>query len=95
MNGFGNRSVVTYNQVNVGPPKPVKEDVRHAMDLAKALADLREQREHLDQAILSLERLASGRPRGRGRPPGRRTVPSKKRVPIPAVHTGEQQVKQP
>jgi hypothetical protein len=41
------------------------------MDLAKALAELREQRDAIDQAILSLERLASGRPRGRGRPPGR------------------------
>jgi hypothetical protein len=41
------------------------------MDLAKALAELREQRDDIDQAILSLERLASGRSRGPGRPPGR------------------------
>ena len=49
---------------------PVPPKGMHAMDLAKALADLRGQRDDLDQAILSLERLASGRPRGRGRPPG-------------------------
>jgi hypothetical protein len=53
------------------------------MDLAKALAELRDQRDDLDQAILSLERLASGRPRGRGRPPGRKTGGAKKRHPIP------------
>ena len=54
------------------------------MDLAKALADLRDQRDDLDQAILSLERLASGRPRGRGRPPGRTTGRAKKRPTVPA-----------
>ena len=52
-----------------------------AMNLAKALAELREQRDDLDQAILSLERLASGRPRGRGRPPGRKTGTAQKRPP--------------
>jgi hypothetical protein len=40
------------------------------MDLAKALADLREQRDDIDRAILSLERLAGGRSRVPGRPPG-------------------------
>jgi hypothetical protein len=49
------------------------------MDLAKALAELREQRDDIDQAILSLERLASGRPRRRGRPPGRTAIRPKKR----------------
>jgi len=49
------------------------------MDLAKALAELREQRDAIDQAILSLERLAKGSPRGRGRPPGRTTGHPKKR----------------
>jgi len=44
------------------------------MDLSKVLAELREQRANIDQAILSLERLASSRPRGRGRPPGRRSA---------------------
>jgi len=53
------------------------------MDLIKALAELRDQRDAIDQAILSLERLASGRPRGRGRPPGRKTGSAKK-LPIVA-----------
>jgi|HubBroStandDraft_1064217.scaffolds.fasta_scaffold01228_6 hypothetical protein len=54
------------------------------MDLAKALAELREQRDDLNQAIVSLERLASGRPRGRGRPPGRSTASTRKRAAIPS-----------
>ena len=49
------------------------------MDLAKALAELRQERDDIDQAILSLERLAKGRPRGRGRPPGRMSDPARKR----------------
>ncbi len=51
------------------------------MDLSKALAELREQRDNIDQAILSLERLASGRPRGRGRPPGRKSDIKKEIAP--------------
>jgi hypothetical protein len=58
------------------------------MDLAKALAELREQRDDLDRAILSLERLASVRPRGRGRPPGRRGDNAKKR-PSGPIHGNE------
>src|ERR1017187_469872 len=54
------------------------------MDIAKALTELRKERDDLDQAILSLERLASGRPRGRGRPPGRTTGPRKKPRAFPA-----------
>lgn len=52
------------------------------MDLAKALAELRSQRDDIDQAILSLERLASGRPRGRGRPPGRKNERAKKSASV-------------
>lgn len=44
------------------------------MDFAKALAELREQRDRIDQAIFSLERLAEDRPRGRGRPRGSKSV---------------------
>jgi hypothetical protein len=33
------------------------------------LAELREERERIEQAILVLERIAGGRSRGRGRPP--------------------------
>jgi hypothetical protein len=39
------------------------------MDVAKILVDLRQEREQLEEAILSLERLALGRGRRRGRPP--------------------------
>ena len=39
------------------------------MDVSKILAELRGEREQIEEAILSLERLARGRSRGRGRPP--------------------------
>ena len=39
------------------------------MDVAKILQDLRQEREQLEEAILSLERLARGRGKRRGRPP--------------------------
>ena len=42
------------------------------MDVAKMLADLRQEREQIEEAILSLERLARGRGKRRGRPPARR-----------------------
>jgi hypothetical protein len=40
------------------------------MDVSKILAELRAEREQIEEAILSLERLARGRGRGPGRPPG-------------------------
>jgi DNA invertase Pin-like site-specific DNA recombinase len=39
------------------------------MDVAKILVELRQEREQIEEAILSLERLARGRGRRRGRPP--------------------------
>ena len=39
------------------------------MDVTKILADLREERQQIEEAIISLERLARGRGRRRGRPP--------------------------
>ena len=39
------------------------------MDVSKILTELRAEREQLEEAILSLERLARGRGRRRGRPP--------------------------
>jgi hypothetical protein len=39
------------------------------MDVHKILEDLRREREHIEEAILTLERLATGRGRRRGRPP--------------------------
>ena len=40
-----------------------------AMDVIKMLAELRQERDQLEEAILTLERLARGRGRRRGRPP--------------------------
>ncbi len=39
------------------------------MDVTKILTELREERAQIEEAILSLERLARGRGRRRGRPP--------------------------
>jgi len=39
------------------------------MDVSKVLADLRLEREHIEEAIMTLERLARGRGKRRGRPP--------------------------
>ena len=59
------------------------------MDFAKALAELRDQRDAIDQAILSLERLAKDSPRRRGRPPGRTTGRAKKRPTTPGQASGD------
>jgi len=39
------------------------------MDIAKMLAELKAEREVIEQAIMVLERIASGRTKRRGRPP--------------------------
>jgi hypothetical protein len=39
------------------------------MDVSKILLELRQERTQIEEAILSLERLARGRGRRRGRPP--------------------------
>jgi len=39
------------------------------MDVTKMLTELRQEREHIEEAILTLERLARGRGKRRGRPP--------------------------
>lgn len=39
------------------------------MDVMKMLADLRQEREAIEEAILTLERLARGQGKRRGRPP--------------------------
>jgi len=39
------------------------------MDILKMLAELRDERDRLSEAILVIERLAAGRGRRRGRPP--------------------------
>jgi hypothetical protein len=51
------------------------------MDVSKILAELKAEREQIEEAILSLERLARGRGRGPGRPPNwmADVVPPKRR----------------
>lgn len=49
------------------------------MDVAKILTELRQEREQIEEAILSLERLAQGRGRRRGRPPAWMTEITTKR----------------
>ena len=39
------------------------------MDINKMLAELRAEREHVEEAIIVLERLARGQGKRRGRPP--------------------------
>jgi hypothetical protein len=39
------------------------------MNLSKMIAELRTERESIDQAILTLQRIAAGQGRRRGRPP--------------------------
>jgi hypothetical protein len=49
------------------------------IDVAKILAELKEEKEQLEQAILTLERLAAGRGPRRGRPPAWMSETSPKR----------------
>jgi hypothetical protein len=49
------------------------------MDVMKMLAELRQEREHIEEAILTLERLARGRGKRRGRPPAWMKTEVKKR----------------
>ncbi len=52
------------------------------MDVTKILADLRQEREQLEEAILSLERLALGRGKRRGRPPAWMNETKKRGRPV-------------
>ena len=49
------------------------------MDVAKILTDLRQERDQVQMAIVSLERLAMGRGRRRGRPPAWMNLKMKRR----------------
>ena len=51
------------------------------MDVTKIIAELRQEREQIEEAIISLERLARGRGRRRGRPPAWLTVAKKRGRP--------------
>jgi hypothetical protein len=67
------------------------------VDVTKILDELRQEREQLEEAILSLERLARGRGRRRGRPPSwmveakKRGRPPGSKNKIPAVKSAAQQ----
>ena len=51
------------------------------MDVTKILAELRQEREQIEEAILSLERLARGRGKRRGRPPAWMVIPKRRGRP--------------
>ena len=48
------------------------------MDVAKMLVELRQEREQIEEAIITLERLAQGRGKRRGRPPAWMTEAKKR-----------------
>ena len=52
------------------------------MDITKMLAELRQEREAIEEAILTLERLARGRGKRRGRPPTWLSEMRKKEKPV-------------
>jgi hypothetical protein len=49
------------------------------MDVAKMLAELRQERERIEEAILSMELLVRNRGSGRGKPPAWIGKPTRKR----------------
>ena len=51
------------------------------MDITKMLAELRQQREQVEEAILTLERVARGRGKRRGRPPAWMTATKRRGRP--------------
>jgi hypothetical protein len=57
------------------------------MDVTKIIAELRQEREQIEEAIISLERLARGRGRRRGRPPAWLAVAKKRGRPPGSKNT--------
>jgi hypothetical protein len=55
------------------------------MDITKMLAELRQEREAIEEAIITLERLARGRGKRRGRPPSWLAEMRKKERPAAAA----------
>ena len=53
----------------ISRPTWAQDSGANRMDVTKILTELREEREQLEEAIISLERLARGRGKRRGRPP--------------------------
>jgi hypothetical protein len=65
-------SVCSFFRTALGPERKsrvVKELKTITMDVLKMLAELRHEREQIEEAILTLERLSQGRTKRRGRPP--------------------------
>ena len=58
------------------------------MDVAKMLADLRQEREAIEEAIMTLERLARGRGKRRGRPPAWLAEVKKRGRPVGSKNKG-------
>jgi hypothetical protein len=62
------------------------ENINHTlevgMDVSKILGELRQEREQLEEAIMSLERLARGRGKRRGRPPSWMVEAKKRGRPV-------------
>ena len=58
------------------------------MDISKILADLRAERVQIEEAIITLERLAEGRGKRRGRPPSW-LVEARKKDPKDAAVAGK------
>jgi len=57
------------------------------MDILKVLGDLQQERDQIDETILSLERLALSNGKRRGRPPAwmaaaKKAVPKRRRRPL-------------
>jgi hypothetical protein len=63
-------------------PFPEQNHRETPMDVSKILDELRQEREQLEEAILSLERLARGRGRRRGRPPSWMVEAKKRGRPV-------------
>jgi hypothetical protein len=60
------------------------------MDVTKILTELKQEREHLEEAIQSLERLARGRGKKRGRPPAWLAVEKRRGRPPGSKNKGSQ-----
>jgi len=60
------------------------------MDVNKILIDLRQERQQIEEAIISLERLARGRGRRRGRPPAWLALATQKRRGRPPKNSAAQ-----
>jgi hypothetical protein len=58
------------------------------MDVTKILADLRREREAIEEAIITLERLARGQGKRRGRPPAWMVALKKRQEEAPGHRRG-------